>query len=104
MKAETIREGLEYEVEAPNTNSSEIWTVVKINGEEITCKGSKTSFVRTFLAEQVKGIHKHMADEIISESIEVVGQIMGCDMCVERIDHMPFHKRRGRKPRSEANG
>lgn len=41
--------------------------------------------------------------EIISEAIEDRGTIKGKKMNVERIDHMPFHERRGRKPRVQGS-
>ena len=40
-------------------------------------------------------------NEIISEQVAECGIIKGKKMNVERIDKMPFHERRGRKPNSE---
>lgn len=97
MQIEDVKVGCEYRVEAPNTNSREVWTVKSIKGDEVTCKGSKTPYERTFLSSQLQEIHKKMAKPIVSESVKVVGEIHGKSMNIERIDYMPHHERRGRK-------
>lgn len=90
--------GREYKVDAPNTSSREVWTIKRINGDEITCVGNKTPYERTFLINQLKGMHTSMETKIISESVEKIGEVMGKEMHIERIDYMPHHERRGRKP------
>jgi hypothetical protein len=106
MNVEDITIGFKYTVDAVGTNSLEVWTVTKKSQNkrgdwEITAKGNKTPYARTFLAEQIKGIHKTMAKEIISESVEQVGTVMGTPMMIEEITYMPLHARRGRKPSGE---
>jgi len=102
MDKDRVFVGLECEVRATGTSSSEIWTVKKIvqnkSGDwEVFAKGNKTAFNRTFTLEQLVGVHSHMAKEIVSESGEVVGTIDGLDMHIENINYMPHQERRGRK-------
>lgn len=105
MDISEIHVGLEYEVEATGTKSTEIWTVVskKQNPKEvweIECKGSKTAYNRVFTPEQFRKVHTHMAKDIVSETVEQVGTIAGKAMNIEDIKYMPFHERRGRKKAS----
>jgi hypothetical protein len=127
MLIEELIVGYEYQVEAPNTSSREIWTLVKIkeNGE-LEADGSKTNHRRTFLPEQFIKVHNTLqtkldaeakkaaraarkqerereqekmkeSKEIQSTSVRLVGHVRGVEMWVEDITYMPFRKRPGRK-------
>lgn len=96
--------GLVVSVKAANTKPNVPWEIVDIyenkkgNTEVVVKHNSKT---RTLFASSVIGVHKNMANQIVSESVEQVGTVMGCPMMVEDIKYMPYHERRGRKPRNE---
>lgn len=123
MLIEELVVGYEYRVEAPNTKSTEIWTITKIkdNGE-IEATGNKTPHMRTLLPESFTKVcpkfqanldreekkkaraakqqeRKTMAAarEIESTPVRLVGHVRGVEMWVEHITYMPYHERRGRK-------
>jgi hypothetical protein len=96
--------GLSYKVDAVGTNDRETWIVTEVRensrgDSEVLAKGSSTPYIRTFKPEQFKEIDKKMSKKIVSESVELVTTIAGAEMWVERIDYMPHHERRGRKPK-----
>ena len=92
-----IQVGLHYKVDAPNVKSSEYWEVVAINGDEVECKSDSTSYHRTFNHYRLFGMKE--AKKIISEEIEVIGEIDGAEMAIERLIWWPPQQRRGRKPK-----
>lgn len=98
-----LKVGLKYKVEAVGTSKFETWTITEINGDEVTAKGDRTAYPRTFRKNNFKELDKKMAKQIISESTELALTLEdGSECYVERIDNWPAQERRGRKPKVAA--
>ncbi len=91
--------GCKYKVNAPNANG-DWWEVKSMDDKSVVAKSDKFAYPRTFAIDAL-GEMKEMK-QIISESVELVTTIAGKEMWVERIDHWPAQKRRGRKPKDQA--
>lgn len=107
MLLEEIEVGKEYVVRAINSDGSYVVNQIRQrNGTtEIIAKSTKgnEAHSRTFLPEQILKLKEKAskAQNIVSETLEIVNEINGYPIGIENITYWPEYKKRGR-PRKNA--